>query len=178
MKILFLFLPFIFLNTFVYAHGISAEDMQLMTDGGNLHYIWLGATHMLTGYDHLLFLLGVVFFLTSTRDIIKFVTVFTIGHSITLIFATFIGISVNYYLIDAVIALSVIYKAFDNNKGFQHYLGIKSPNLLVMVLLTILSVTWILTVIFKPEWSTKKALLMKFQKIKSHDLNISNKFRE
>lgn len=135
MKILFLFLSFIFLNTFVYAHGISAEDMQLMTDGGNLHYIWLGATHMLTGYDHLLFLFGVVFFLTSTRDIIKFVTVFTIGHSITLIFATFMGISVNYYLIDAVIALSVIYKAFDNNKGFQNYLGIKSPNLLVMVLL-------------------------------------------
>ena len=135
MKIFFLFLPFIFLSTFLHAHGISAEDMQLMEDGGNLHYIWLGATHMLTGYDHLLFLLGVVFFLTSTRDIIKFVTAFTIGHSITLIFATFMGISANYYLIDAVIALSVIYKAFDNNKGFQNYLGVKSPNLLVMVLL-------------------------------------------
>ena len=133
MKIFFLFLPFIFLNTSLYAHGISAEDMQAMTDGGNLHYIWLGATHMLTGYDHLLFLLGVVFFLTSTRDIIKFVTVFTIGHSITLIFATFMGISANYYLIDAVIAFSVIYKAFDNNKGFQNYLGVKSPNLLLMV---------------------------------------------
>jgi hypothetical protein len=134
-KIIFLFLAFLLLNTSVYAHGISAEDMQLMTEGGNLHYIWLGATHMLTGYDHLLFLFGVVFFLTSTRDIIKFVTVFTIGHSITLIFATFMGISANYYLIDAVIALSVIYKAFDNNKGFQNYLGVKSPNLLAMVLL-------------------------------------------
>jgi len=134
-KIFVLILLFIFLNTSLYAHGISAEDMQLMTDGGNLHYIWLGATHMLTGYDHLLFLLGVVFFLTSTKDIVKFVTVFTIGHSITLIFATFMGISANYYLIDAVIALSVIYKAFDNNKGFQNYLGVKSPNLLVMVLL-------------------------------------------
>ena len=133
MKIFFLFLSFILLNTSVYAHGISAEDMQAMTDGGNLHYIWLGATHMLTGYDHLLFLLGVVFFLTSTKDIVKFVTVFTIGHSITLIFATFMGISANYYLIDAVIALSVIYKAFDNNGGFQNYLGVKSPNLLVMV---------------------------------------------
>ena len=135
MKIFVLILLFIFLNTSLYAHGISAEDMQLMTDGGNLHYIWLGATHMLTGYDHLLFLLGVVFFLTSTKDIVKFVTVFTIGHSITLIFATFMGISANYYLIDAVIALSVIYKAFDNNKGFQNYLGVKSPNLLVMVLI-------------------------------------------
>jgi len=134
-KIFFLFLSLLFLGTSAYAHGISAEDIQLMTEGGNLHYIWLGATHMLTGYDHLLFLFGVVFFLTSTRDIIKFVTVFTIGHSITLIFATFMGITANYYLIDAVIALSVIYKAFDNNKGFQNYLGVKSPNLLVMVLL-------------------------------------------
>ena len=135
MKALFLFLSSVVLSTSVYAHGISAEDMQAMTDGGNLHYIWLGATHMLTGYDHLLFLVGVVFFLTTTKDIVKFVTVFTIGHSITLIFATFMGISANYYLIDAVIALSVIYKAFDNNKGFQNYLGVQSPNLLVMVLL-------------------------------------------
>ncbi len=135
MKIFFLFLSLFFLNISLQAHGISADDMHLMTEGGNLHYIWLGATHMLTGYDHLLFLFGVVFFLTSTRDIIKFVTVFTLGHSIILIFATFMSISVNYYLIDAVIALSVIYKAFDNNKGFQNYLGIKSPNLLVMVLL-------------------------------------------
>ena len=90
---------------------------------------------MLSGYDHLLFLFGVVFFLTTTKDIIKFVTLFTIGHSITLIFATFMGITANYYLVDAVIAVSVIYKAFDNNKGFQNYLGVQSPNLLMMVLL-------------------------------------------
>ncbi len=135
MKIFFLFVLFLLLNTSAYAHGISAADMQAMIDGGNLRYIWLGATHMLSGYDHLLFLFGVVFFLTTTKDIVKFVTVFTIGHSITLIFATFMSINANYYLIDAVIALSVIYKAFDNNKGFQNYLGVKSPNLLLMVLL-------------------------------------------
>jgi len=135
MKIFFLFVSFFLLSTSVYAHGMSAEDIQAMIDGGNLRYIWLGATHMLSGYDHLLFLFGVVFFLTTTKDIIKFVTIFTIGHSITLIFATFMSINANYYLIDAVIAISVIYKAFDNNKGFQNYLGIKSPNLLVMVLL-------------------------------------------
>jgi len=128
-------LSLLLLNTVAYAHGISEADMQAMIEGGNLHYIWLGATHMLTGYDHLLFLFGVVFFLTTTKDIVKFVTVFTIGHSITLIFATFMGITANYYLIDAVIAISVIYKAFDNNKGFQNYLGIKSPNLLIMVLI-------------------------------------------
>lgn len=135
MKIIFIVASFLLLNTAVSAHGISASDMQAMIEGGNLRYIWLGATHMLTGYDHLLFLFGVIFFLTSIRDIIKFVTIFTIGHSITLIFATFMSINANYYLIDAVIALSVIYKAFDNNKGFQNYLGVKSPNLLVMVLL-------------------------------------------
>ena len=135
MKILFLFTSLLLLNSSVCAHGISPEDMQAMIDGGNLRYIWLGATHMLTGYDHLLFLFGVVFFLTTTKDIVKFVTLFTIGHSITLIFATFMSINANYYLIDAVIAISVIYKAFDNNKGFQNYLGVKSPNLLVMVLL-------------------------------------------
>lgn len=134
-KIFFIFFSSLLLSSAAYAHGISESDMQAMIDGGNLRYIWLGATHMLTGYDHLLFLFGVIFFLTSTRDIIKFVTIFTIGHSITLIFATFMGINANYYLIDAVIALSVIYKAFDNNKGFQNYLGVKSPNLLMMVLI-------------------------------------------
>lgn len=123
------------LNSIAYAHGISAADKQAMLDGGNLKYIWLGATHMLTGYDHLLFLFGVVFFLKTVKDIVIFVSVFTLGHSITLILATFLGINANYYLIDAVIAISVIYKAFDNNKGFQNYLGIKSPNMLWMVFL-------------------------------------------
>ncbi|WP_324172840.1 HupE/UreJ family protein [Sulfurimonas sp.] len=135
MKILFLFVSFLLLSTSAFAHGISATDIQAMIDGGNLRYIWLGATHMLSGYDHLLFLFGVVFFLTTTKDIVKFVTIFTVGHSITLIFATFMSITANYYLIDAVIAISVIYKAFDNNKGFQSYLGVKSPNLLVMILI-------------------------------------------
>jgi len=135
MKIFFLFLSILIFKTSLYAHGISEADIQAMVEGGNLRYIWLGATHMLTGYDHLLFLFGVVFFLTTTKDIVKFVTVFTIGHSITLIFATFMSINANYYLIDAVIAISVIYKAFDNNKGFQSYLGVKSPNLLIMVLI-------------------------------------------
>ena len=134
MKIFFLFVSFLLLNSSAYAHGISAMDTQAMINGGNLRYLRLGATHMLSGYDHLLFLFGVVFFLTTTKDIVKFVTVFTVGHSVTLIFATFMNVTANYYLIDAVIAISVIYKAFDNNKGFQNYLGVKSPNLLVMVL--------------------------------------------
>ena len=115
------------------AHGISEADRQSMLDGGNLHYIGLGASHMLTGYDHLLFLFGVVFFLTGFKDVAKFVTVFTIGHCITLIFATYYKITWNYYLVDAIIALSVIYKGFDNNGGFQKYFQMASPNLLAAV---------------------------------------------
>lgn len=113
-----------------WAHGISEEDRQRMLDGSYLQYVGLGASHMLTGYDHLLFLFGVVFFLKTFRDVAKFVTIFTVGHCITLIFATFYGITWNYYLVDAIIAISVIYKGFDNNGGFQRVFDMKSPNLM------------------------------------------------
>lgn len=116
-----------------FAHGISDADRQSMLDGGYVRYIGLGASHMLTGYDHLLFLFGVVFFLTSFKDVAKFVTVFTLGHCITLIFATYYKITWNFYLVDAIIAISVIYKGFDNNGGFQRVFDMKSPNLLAAV---------------------------------------------
>jgi hypothetical protein len=115
------------------AHGISEADKQAMLAGGYGQYALLGAKHMLTGYDHLLFLFGVVFFLTRLRDVAKFVTAFTLGHCITLIAATFLGITWNYWLVDAVIALTVIYKGFDNNGGFQRHLDMKSPNLVAAV---------------------------------------------
>ena len=115
------------------AHGISEADRQSMLDGGYMRYIGLGASHMLTGYDHLLFLFGVVFFLTGFKDVAKFVTIFTIGHCITLIFATYYKVTWNYYLVDAIIAFSVIYKGFDNNGGFQKYFQMASPNLLAAV---------------------------------------------
>jgi hypothetical protein len=115
------------------AHGISEADKQAMLAGGYWQYAVLGAKHMLTGYDHLLFLFGVVFFLTRFRDVAKFVTAFTLGHCITLILATFLGITWNYWLVDAVIALTVIYKGFDNNGGFQRHLDMKSPNLVAAV---------------------------------------------
>ncbi len=115
------------------AHGISDADKQSMLEGGYLHYIGLGASHMLTGYDHLLFLFGVVFFLTSFKEVAKFVTVFTLGHCITLIFATYYQITWNFFLVDAIIAISVIYKGFDNNGGFQRVFDMKSPNLLAAV---------------------------------------------
>jgi hypothetical protein len=118
------------LPVIAFAHGISEEDRIRMLEAGYIHYIGLGASHMLTGYDHLLFLFGVVFFLTTFKDVAKFVTVFTIGHCITLIFATYYQITWNYYLVDAIIALSVMYKAFDNNGGFQKYFQVASPSLL------------------------------------------------
>lgn len=116
-----------------FGHGMSAEDQARILNAGYFEYMQLGATHMLTGYDHLLFLFGVIFFLTQFNDILKFITAFTIGHSITLVFATLYGIQANYYLIDAVIALTVCYKAFDNLDGFKKYLQMSSPNLLTMV---------------------------------------------
>ncbi|MDX2219340.1 MAG: HupE/UreJ family protein [Burkholderiales bacterium] len=123
----------LFFSANALAHGISDEDKQRMLEGGYLQYVGLGASHMLTGYDHLLFLFGVVFFLTTFRDVAKFVTVFTIGHCITLVLATYFKITWNYYLVDAIIAGSVIYKAFDNNGGFQKYFQMASPNLLAAV---------------------------------------------
>ena len=98
-----------------------------------MSYIYVGAKHMLTGYDHLLFLTGVIFYLDGFKSIIKFITVFTIGHCITLIFATYLGIKADEHLIDAVIALSVLYKGFENLGGFKKILKVDSPNLLWMV---------------------------------------------
>ena len=127
--ILILLLP-----DFAYAHGMSEEEKLAIIEGGNLRYMWIGATHMLSGYDHLAFVFGIIFFLTSFRDIAKYVTAFTVGHSITLIYATFNAIQLNYFLIDAVIALSVCYIAFANLDGFRKYLNINPPNMLVMIL--------------------------------------------
>ncbi|MBT5855744.1 HupE/UreJ family protein [bacterium] len=122
-------------TTQAFAHGISKANQVTMLNGGYLEYIRLGAIHMVTGYDHLLFLLGIIFFLRRFKDIFKFITAFTLGHSITLIFATIFNVSANYYLVDAIIALSVCYKGFENIDGFKKYLKIKSPNLISIVFL-------------------------------------------
>jgi len=117
----------------IFAHGVSKETANAMIDASLLDYLIFGAEHMITGYDHILFLVGVIFFLTNYWDIIKFVSAFTIGHSITLIFATSFGITANAYLIDAVIAFSVIYKGFENLDGFKHWFSSSAPNLILMV---------------------------------------------
>ena len=117
----------------VFAHGVSESTIRAMADASVFNYIYFGATHMLTGYDHILFLIGIVFFLSSYYDIFKFITAFTIAHCITLIFATFYGITANAYLVDAVIAFSVIYKGFENLDGFKKYFSTQAPNLILMV---------------------------------------------
>ena len=129
LKIIFL----LYLSNILFAHGISDSDKTEIVHGSLMDYLFLGAKHMITGYDHILFLIGVIFFLKNYLDIIKFVSVFTIGHSITLIFATLFEVSANYYLIDAVIAFSVIYKGFENLDGFKKYLDKNPPNLILMV---------------------------------------------
>ena len=127
MLLLFVVIPYL-----GYAHDVSSSDQELLQNGGLWAYIQVGATHMLTGYDHLLFLAGVVFYLNNLKDIIKFISVFTLGHCITLIGATYLGITANEHLVDAVIALSVLYKGFESLDGFKT-LKIKLPDILVMV---------------------------------------------
>ncbi len=116
-----------------FGHGMSEAEKQSILEGGNLRYLKLGITHMLSGLDHLLFIFGVIFFLSKFKDVVKFITAFTLGHSVTLIWATFAGFQINYFLIDAIIALSVCYKGFSNLDGFRRLLDIEQPNLLMMV---------------------------------------------
>jgi len=119
----------------VLAHGVDAdtERFLLATKGvATGPFLYIGAKHMLTGYDHLLFLVGVIFFLYRTRDVLMYVSLFTLGHSITLLFGVLNDISVNPYLIDAIIGLSIVYKGFDNIGGFNRLLGFQ-PNTKIAV---------------------------------------------
>ena len=112
----------------VLAHGVAASDKDLITQGRQLAvFLYLGAKHMVTGYDHLLFLFGVIFFLYRLREVALYVTLFAVGHSVTLLYAVISGTHVNPFLIDAIIGLSVVYKAFDNLGGFTRVLGFQ-PN--------------------------------------------------
>jgi hypothetical protein len=105
-----------------WGHGVAGADQGFIEDNVGLAvvpYLYLGAKHMVTGYDHLLFLAGVIFFLYRLKDVALYVTLFAIGHSITLLVGVLGGIHANPYLIDAVIGLSVAYKAFENLGGFR-----------------------------------------------------------
>jgi len=118
------------------AHGIAGKDAAFVAASHGaqiLPFIYLGAKHMVTGYDHLLFILGVVFFLYDLRHVALYVTMFSIGHSLTLLTGVLSNIHVNPYLVDAVIGLSVAYKAFDNLGGFKTVFGVQ-PDTRIAVL--------------------------------------------
>ena len=119
------------------AHGVSGKDavfLQGLEGRAIIPLMYLGAKHMVTGYDHLLFLIGVIFFLYRLKDVLLYVSLFTIGHSLTLLGGVLGGIHANPYLIDAVIGFSVVYKAFENMDGFRTVFGFQ-PNTRAAVLI-------------------------------------------
>lgn len=118
------------------AHNVSKRDASFVQSNQGVAipaFIYLGAKHMVTGYDHIAFLIGVIFFLYRLKDIVQYVSLFTLGHSITLLGGVLGGIHANSYVIDAIIGLSVVYKAFDNMDGFRRFLGFE-PNTKLAVL--------------------------------------------
>lgn len=133
-KLTYLLYPLLILTALAsveaFAHGVDDSTRNFLQNNTGvqiLPFIYIGAKHMVTGYDHLLFLVGVLFFLRSPRDVLLYVSMFTVGHSLTLMTGVLANIQVNAYLIDAIIGLSVVYKGFDNLGGFKHYFG-KQPD--------------------------------------------------
>ena len=120
----------VFLIDPAFAHNVTQGDKGYIleiTGMQLLPFTYLGAKHMVTGYDHLLFLFGVIFFLYKAKHIGVYVTLFAIGHSTTLLFGVLVGTNVSSYIIDAIIGFSVVYKALDNMGAYQRWFGFQ-PN--------------------------------------------------
>jgi hypothetical protein len=118
------------------AHGVDDNTKAFLQSNQGvafLPFMYIGAKHMVTGYDHLLFLVGVIFFLYRTKDVLIYVSFFTVGHSLTLLFGVWQDLQVNPYIIDAIIGLSIVYKGFDNLGGFKRLIGFQ-PNTKAAVL--------------------------------------------
>jgi hypothetical protein len=118
------------------AHGVddlTRRFLEQLTGPAIAPFLYLGAKHMVTGYDHLLFLVGVIFFLYTTREVLLYVSCFTLGHSVTLLSGVFAGIHLDAYLIDAIIGASVAYKGLDNLGGLKRMLGFQ-PDIRAAVL--------------------------------------------
>ena len=131
-----LFVCMCLLATSAGAHPMDTQNAAFVqgVDGpAPAPFMYLGAKHMVTGYDHLLFLVGVIFFLYRLKDVVLYVSLFTLGHSVTLLVGVLWGVEVNAYVIDAIIGLSVCYKAFENMGGFNRIFGWR-PNAKVAVL--------------------------------------------
>ncbi|MCL1476280.1 HupE/UreJ family protein [Marinobacter sp. M3C] len=126
----FLTLGLLGMSAEVLAHAIAQGDKGYIQEisGVNLiAFIYLGAKHMVTGYDHLLFLLGVIFFLYRMQHIAIYVSLFALGHSTTMLLGVYFNVGINSYIIDAIIGLSVVYKALDNVGAYQRWFGFQ-PN--------------------------------------------------
>lgn len=120
-----------------WAHGVADDDKSFIEQSSGpqlVPFMYLGAKHMVTGYDHLLFLVGVIFFLYRLREVAAYVTLFAVGHSVTLLFGVLGGTQVNPYIVDAIIGVSVVYKALDNLGAFQRLFGFQ-PNTKAAVLI-------------------------------------------
>jgi len=132
-----LFATVVLLPAIADAHGVARGDarfLQSLRGAAIAPLMYLGAKHMVTGYDHLLFLIGVIFFLYRLTDVVQYVSLFTIGHSLTLLVGVLGGVRANAYIVDAIIGLSVVYKAFDNMDGFRTFFGFQ-PNTRAAVLI-------------------------------------------
>ncbi len=119
-----------------HAHGVAAGDAQFMQQTSGMQllpFVYLGAKHMATGYDHLLFLVGVIFFLYRMKDVGIYVTLFAVGHSATLLYGVLSGTHVDPYLVDAIIGLSVVYKALDNLGAYKVWLGFQPDTKLAVL---------------------------------------------
>jgi len=113
-----------------FGHTIEGGDASFVEaiDGPAIGpFIYLGAKHMVTGYDHLLFLLGVIFFLYRMKHIAIHVSLFALGHSTTMLLGVYFNVGINSYIIDAIIGLSIVYKALDNIGAYQRWFGFQ-PN--------------------------------------------------
>ena len=118
------------------AHNVTPGDAGYIQEIWGVHLIpfaYLGAKHMVTGYDHVLFLLGVVFFLYRMTDVAIYVSIFALGHSVTMLAGVWFGWGLNSYIVDAIIGLSVVYKALDNLGAYQRWFGFQ-PNTKVATL--------------------------------------------
>ena len=123
-------LLFITMSATAYAHNVTEGDAGYIQEIWGIHiipFIYLGAKHMVTGYDHILFLLGVVFFLYRMKDVTVYVSIFAFGHSTTMLLGVLFGWGINAYIVDAIIGLSVVYKALDNLGAYQRWFGFQ-PN--------------------------------------------------
>ena len=120
-----------------FAHGVAQGDKGYIQESSGillLPFTYLGAKHMVTGYDHLLFLFGVIFFLYRLRDVGLYATLFAVGHSVTLLFGVLNNISISAYIVDAIIGFSVVYKALDNLGAFQRWFGVQPDTRLATLL--------------------------------------------